>query len=341
MFDLVEAATSRYRRFQEPEHYPQAIRTLARGADLSEEQKKMNEEYKRFGSREFRGVSKATGKIYDFINTVGPENQCNVLITGETGVGKETVAYLIHGKSDRAGERFVPFNCADINPQLVESRLFGHVTGAFTGAEKSRQGAFELADGGTLFLDEVAELSDAVQAGILRVLQERRFYPLGAEEEKEVDVRIVAATNQDLTRLMQEGRFRSDLFYRLNTVQLHVPPLRERPEDIRFIADDMLYRQGRPCLNDEQVNQLQSYTWPGNVRELNTVLERARIFNKTDYSSLITESEQNTAPAGENLDEVIREHCRRIYDRHGQNKTQAAKALDISINTLKKYLTSS
>ncbi len=335
---LFEAASSRYRRFRDSKAYPKAIRTVAGGQALSSEQQSMIEEYLKYGSREFRGGSQATARVWQTIEQVAPEDRCRVLITGETGVGKESVAYLIHAKSPRAGEPFIPFNCADLSPQLAESRLFGHEKGAFTGAHRQRRGAFELAEGGTLFLDEVAELSPNAQAGLLRVLEENRFYRLGGEQEVEVDVRIIAATNRDLLKMMRDGEFRSDLYYRLNTVELHIPPLRERADDIRPIADSILRKQGRPVLNDRQIAQLLAYPWPGNVRELISIIERARIFNQSDYGPLLPASPNEGMPNDQSLATMTALHCQQIYAQCKGNKAQAAKRLGISVNTLKKHL---
>jgi DNA-binding NtrC family response regulator len=204
-----------------------------------------------------------------------------VLLLGETGVGKERIAQLLHAWSPRSRGPFVALNCAAIPSELFESELFGHERGAFTGAVRSRRGLFELAHRGTLFLDEVAEISPAQQAKLLRALQDQRIRPIGADRELPVDVRVVAATNQDLRGAMDSGRFRRDLFFRLGVVELTIPPLRERPEDIRELAcryaRQVATRLGRPApVPDEQaLARLTAHDWPGNIRELINVIERA------------------------------------------------------------------
>jgi two-component system response regulator HydG len=267
---------------------------------------------------------------------LGDEGECRVLITGETGTGKENIARLIHASSWRMDKPFIAFNCAELSPQLLEGKLFGYMKGAFTGAEKTHTGVFESANDGTLFLDEVAELSPVAQAGLLRVLQEGRFMPLGGEKEVEVNVRVLAATNQPLKAMMKAGKFREDLYYRLNAVILHLPPLRERKEDIEAIAWGYWKRRPTP----EQLQVLCSYSWPGNVRELLSILDRARIFKKEDSLSEVMPAEESgtSGTKDESLKSAIRAHVHKIHTRHEQNNTRAAKALGISINTLKKHL---
>jgi formate hydrogenlyase transcriptional activator len=211
--------------------------------------------------------------------------EATVLITGETGVGKELVARALHGRSSRRGRPLVKVNCGAISAGLVESELFGHVKGAFTGALSKRVGRFELADGGTLFLDEVGELPLDTQVKLLRALQEHEFEPVGSSQTQRVDVRIIAATNRDLTQAVSEGRFRSDLFYRLNVVPLHVPPLRERRADIQPLALYFLARHakkaGKPIagIATQTLERLTSYDWPGNVRELENLIERGVVLS--------------------------------------------------------------
>ncbi|MFA6294153.1 MAG: sigma-54 dependent transcriptional regulator, partial [Victivallales bacterium] len=264
------------------------------------------------------------------------------LITGETGTGKETVANLIHGHSPRSAEPFIAFNCADLTPQLLESRLFGHEKGAFTGADKQKKGAFEIANGGTLFLDEVAELPLDAQAGLLRVLQEGRFFRLGGEKEVEVDVRVIAATNRNLPNAVKTGDFREDLFYRLNVINIHIPPLRERPEDIEVIANDIIARHGLKKLSAKQVEDLKAYQWPGNVRELENILERAVVLGIDDFGKIIAEQRKMLSstelPQSDLLEDAVKLHARRIRDKNDGNNTRTAKSLGISLNTLKKYL---
>ena len=349
------ACASRYRRFQDAAALPEAIRRLAAGRALSESDHRIIREHQRFGARELKGASPAVRDLWAQTRLLGREGNCRVLITGETGVGKETVAYLIHGHSPRASESFEVFNCADLSPQLLGSRLFGHEKGAFTGAHGRHAGLFEKANHGTLFLDEVGELPLDVQAGLLRVLEEKRFCRLGGTEEIEVDVRILAATNRDLFRLVRERKFREDLFYRLHVVPLHVPPLRERPEDIPKIVDSALRRRGAPPPSERQIQALQAYDWPGNVRELLNFLERAAVLDCSDWESLLEEHRRRWFEPPEtrgkasaslrphppeclSLAAAVRAHVGHVLAQMGGNKTRASRALGISINTLKAHL---
>lgn len=215
-----------------------------------------------------------------FVRRVAPSDS-SLLILGETGVGKEYLAKAIHRASARGRGPFVPVNCAALSTSLLESELFGHVKGAFTGAAKYRRGYFELAHGGTLFLDEVGELNSALQVKLLRVLQERRVHPVGSEEAVKVDVRLIAATNSDLSREMEEKRFRADLFYRLSVISLRIPPLRARVEDIEIIAGELVgrnptaARRGIEGISARALKAMGDYAWPGNIRELMNVIERA------------------------------------------------------------------
>ena len=302
----------------------------------------MLEEFKKYGHRELKGKSAAIEYLWGISKRAGAEGKCRVLITGETGTGKETVANLIHGHSPRKVEPFIAFNCADLTPHLLESRLFGHEKGAFTGADKRKQGAFEIANGGTLFLDEVAELPLDAQAGLLRVLQEGRFFRLGGETEIEVDVRVIAATNRNLPNAVKAGDFREDLFYRLNVINIHIPPLRERPEDIEVIAGDIMARHGVKKLSAKQVEDLKAYQWPGNVRELENILESGIVLGIDDFGKIIAEHRKMFSapdlPQSDLLDDAVRLHVRRILDKNDGNKSRTAKSLGISLNTLKKYL---
>src|SRR5687768_2801868 len=209
------------------------------------------------------------------------ETKSTVLVTGETGTGKEMVARLIHHRSLQRDMPLIKVNCAAIPETLLESELFGHVRGAFTGATMTKRGKFALADGGTIFLDEIGTLSTAGQAKLLRVLQEREFEPLGAERTQRVDVRVIAATNRDLKQMVQEGRFQEDLYYRLNVIPIELPPLRNRREDIRVLIDHFVekhrQRTGKRIdrVDDEAARALERYDWPGNVRELENTIERS------------------------------------------------------------------
>jgi PAS domain S-box-containing protein len=228
------------------------------------------------------GISPGMIDVFETIKSVSTSDY-PVLITGESGTGKELVSTAIHTESRRNGGPFVPVNCGALPENILESELFGHVRGAFTGAIKEKKGRFELADGGTLFLDEVGELSQAFQVKLLRVLQEKRFERVGGEKTVKVDVRIIAATNQDLRHMVQEGRFREDLYYRLCVVPIILPPLRDRPEDIPFLTEHILDRvreeTGKKLLGVEQkaMDQLIRYPWPGNIRELINALQFASV----------------------------------------------------------------
>ena len=233
------------------------------------------------------GKSERMLRVLDLVAQVAP-SKSNILITGETGTGKELIAKAIHANSPRADKPFVGVNSGSLPPDLLESTLFGHVKGAFTGAVANRRGYFETANHGTIFFDEIGTLTPDMQVKLLRVIQEREFMPVGSTETIRVDVRILAATNADLAKLVEEGRFRQDLYYRLNVINLHLPPLRERKEDIPLLVEHFfqvycrennkfLTTEGRPALRfePEAMHLLMDYNWPGNVRELENAVERA------------------------------------------------------------------
>jgi two-component system nitrogen regulation response regulator NtrX len=246
-------------------------------ARLAEENRRLRDELAR--SCEIVGTSQIMLDLQEQMTVAAPTEGW-VLITGENGTGKELVARQIHIGSKRAGQPFVEVNCAAIPEELIESELFGHEKGAFTGALQTKRGKFELANGGTIFLDEIGDMSLMTQAKILRVLQEHRFERVGGTETMQVDVRVIAATNKGLEREMAEGRFRDDLYYRLNVIPLHVPPLRERREDIPLLVDWFLERfsaaSAVPCktIGAAALDLLGAYPWPGNVRELQNLIER-------------------------------------------------------------------
>ncbi|HXI92311.1 MAG TPA: sigma-54 dependent transcriptional regulator [Blastocatellia bacterium] len=236
---------------------------------------------------EIVGASPLLRGLLTHVSKVAPTDS-TVLITGETGTGKELVARAIHKRSRRSSRAFVSVNCAAIPPSLIASELFGHEKGAFTGAVQRRQGRFELADGGTIFLDEVGELSSEIQAMLLRVLQEREFDRVGGGWPITTNVRVIAATNRDLESAIEHNTFRSDLFYRLNVFPVVVPPLRERREDIPLLVEYFLHRFAKRAgkrinkISKETLNIVESYDWPGNVRELQNVVERAVIVSGSD-----------------------------------------------------------
>jgi two-component system nitrogen regulation response regulator NtrX len=237
------------------------------------------------------GSSEAVKRLTDTISRIGPTD-AKVLITGENGVGKGVVARSIHRQSKRAAARFVEVSCAAIPDDLIESELLGHEKGAFTGAVARRPGKFELADGGTIFLDEIGDMSPKVQAKVLRVIEEGELERVGGTETLKVDVRVIAATNKDLQALIRAGKFREDLFYRLNVVAVDIPPLRERPEDIPTLARYFLevycemYGLKPKTMDEAVVARLQAHPWPGNVRELRNIIERMVITSRGDSLSL-------------------------------------------------------
>jgi two-component system response regulator PilR (NtrC family) len=226
------------------------------------------------------GRSAAMVALFQMVSTVAKTNS-TVLITGESGTGKEMVARALHENSLRREHPFVALNCGAVPETLLESELFGHMKGAFTGADTMKKGLIEVAERGTIFLDEIGEMNATMQVKLLRVLQDRRFRRLGGTEEVQADIRVVAATNQDLSRLVPEGKFREDLYYRINVIEVHLPPLRDRREDIPLLAEHFLPKfaeqMGKPVTSISQEAQelLSAYDWPGNVRELQNVIERA------------------------------------------------------------------
>lgn len=237
------------------------------------------------------GKSPLIKNIYDMIETVA-ESDSTVLITGKSGTGKELVARALHFKSKRKNKAFIPVNCGAISENLIESELFGHKRGAFTGAISEKEGFFKAADGGTLFLDEVSELPLNLQVKFLRVLQEREFTPVGSTSPLYVNIRFIASTNRDLRQEIKNGKFREDLFYRLNVVEIELPTLRDREEDIPMLADHFLTKYRKEMnkhikgIEPEAMRALMSYEWRGEVRELENVIERAVIFAKEDFITL-------------------------------------------------------
>ncbi|MDD5133863.1 MAG: sigma-54 dependent transcriptional regulator [Phycisphaerae bacterium] len=233
------------------------------------------------------GASAAFESILETVNAVAAR-QCSMIIVGETGAGKEMIARRIHSCSDRADKVFVPVDCTTLTGQLFESQLFGHVRGAFTGAVSDTLGFFRAADGGTIFLDEISEIPLDLQAKLLRVLQESTVTPVGSVKAFPINIRVLCATNRNLKQMVDEDKFRADLYYRLNVVTIHVPPLRERPEDVLALAEHFLARQAElynepyKALSDEAKKLLVDYNWPGNVRELANVMERAYVLTDTE-----------------------------------------------------------
>lgn len=311
--------------------------------------KRVIEHYRRYGNRELVGSSAVMKELRSDIVRIAAHPEARVLILGESGTGKETVAAQIHTRSPRRNEPFYAFNCASVNKELLESRFFGHEKGAFTGADKQSLGLFELADGGTLFLDEIGELPLEAQGTLLRVLEGGRFMRLGGHDEIKTDVRLVTATNRNLPRMVREGRFREDLFMRLNVVQIRVPSLREHKEDVREIADTWWFGRFRKHLAEEQIASLMAYDYPGNVRELLNLLERAAVLEESDFARLLVKHREMNAGLNDDdlaegacmtdeLDVVVQRHVRKIFAKYSQNLSRTAAALKISRNTLRKYV---
>jgi two-component system response regulator HydG len=300
------------------------------------------------------GASPSFRRMLTLVEQVA-DSSATILIQGQSGAGKELVARTIHERSGRRIGPFVAVNCAALPETLLESELFGYEKGAFTGAAGRKEGRFELANGGTLFLDEVADLSLVTQPKILRVLQEGEFERLGGTRTLQVDVRIVAATNQDLAEMVKEKRFREDLYYRLNVITVRVPPLRERHEDIRVLAQHYLRvyaaKNGRKLegFSNEALERLESYAWPGNVRELENLIERTVLLvrkDRIDAEDLPEEVAGVKRPprdailelVGSPLDEIERRLLDETLRITGGNKTQAAKLLGIDVRTVARKL---
>jgi DNA-binding NtrC family response regulator len=297
------------------------------------------------------GRSRAIQEVIRQIELVA-QSRSTVLITGETGTGKELVARAIHDRSAQREMPLIKVNCAALPEGLLESELFGHVKGAFTGATTSKKGKFALADGGTIFLDEIGTMTPAVQAKLLRVLQEREFEPLGAERTEKVDLRVIAASNRPLPEYVKQGRFREDLFYRLNVIPLTIPPLRERPEDIpplarHFLIDSNAAFHRKVCGFRPAAEQaLLAYDWPGNVRELKNLIERVVILHAAEW----IEAQDLPLPAGpeapgsegplQTLDDMERRYILRVVELLDGNKSRAAKVLGISRQTLRRKVES-
>jgi two-component system, NtrC family, response regulator HydG len=291
------------------------------------------------------GSSPAMQQIFAIIEQVAP-SKASVLITGESGTGKELVAQAIHEHSPRSRAPFVKLHCAALAETILESELFGHEKGAFTGAMARREGRFKQADGGTLFLDEIGEISPAVQVKLLRFLQERSFERVGGNETLKVDVRIVTATNRDLSAEIAAGQFREDLYYRLNVVNIDVPPLRARPSDLLPLANHFLYRFGKEnnkrieSLADDAIEHLGAYRWPGNVRELENVIERAVVLcdgpllTAKHLPSGVGGSQKNLRIPGSTLEEIERHAILSTLEACGGRTAAAAQMLDISVRKI-------
>ena len=299
------------------------------------------------------GRSRAMQEVIQRAELVS-ETKSTVLITGETGTGKELVARAIHDRSAQRDMPLIKVNCAAIPETLLESELFGHVRGAFTGATTTKKGKFALADGGTIFLDEIGTLNPTLQSKLLRVLQEREIEPLGSERTEKIEVRVIAATNRNLRQMVAEGRFQEDLFYRLNVIPIEIPPLRERREDIPILVEHFVrkhaQRTGRRVekLDEAVLTGLQQYDWPGNVRELENTIERAVVLSPGPVIGAravsvlgATQAQPSGLPSlklRQNIEWVERETIRKALENAGGVKKDAAELMGISQRALSYYL---
>jgi two-component system, NtrC family, response regulator AtoC len=327
-----------------------------RGRQTEQENVQLRQQVdKRYGLEKLTGESKAMHDIFDTIRQVAP-TRATVLISGESGTGKELIAHAIHILSNRNKTRFIAFNCAAFAPQLIESELFGHERGAFTGAVERRVGRFEQAAGGTLFLDEIGEIDSNIQVKLLRALDPGVFERVGGNQSMRADVRLIAATNRDLALLVREGKFREDLYYRLNVVQIRVPPLRERSEDIPLLANAFLKeiceRDGKAFrpLSPDAMETLLRYDWPGNVRELKgaidsgVTLATGNQIAVRDLPLTVRGMSGALAPRDIGNQDLVNIHdnevrlIMRALDESGGNRTEAAKKLGISRRTLHRRL---
>ena len=291
-------------------------------------------------------------RMIDIYKTIGvlAQNRATVLIRGETGTGKEVIARAIHQHSMHADEPFIAVNCTALTDTLLESELFGHVKGAFTGASGSRKGYFELAKKGTIFLDEIGDTSQEFQTKLLRVLQERRFYPVGGEEVRRTEARVIAATHQPIEELIAEGTFREDLYFRLKVVEIPVPPLRARPDDIELIAMAMLGRVRDEThrdvrrISDGALMKLRAYDWPGNVRELENALMRAAIMARGTVIGadhlILGDEEGGGGDADLKLSTAIRRHVKMVLESNDGDHDKAAELLGIDLEELQSHLES-
>lgn len=329
----------------------QTVRNALTHSRLFQENRYLRRELRRQrADAEIIGQSEAIRAVFDLVEKVS-STSANVLIEGESGTGKELVARAIHFQSDRADKPFLAINCGALPESLLESELFGHVKGSFTGAVADKIGYFRSAAGGTLFLDEVGDMPPALQVKLLRALQEREVTPIGSSVPVRFDARIIAATNKRLETEMAEGRFREDLYYRLNVVEIDVPPLRERREDIPVLVEHFISSSARrQGIVEKEVSPaakelFNNYDWPGNVRELEHVIERALILSgdQIDVNDLPVKLTGNTSSAAgddkfKSLDQVEREYILEVLESVSQDKAVAAKILGIDLSTLYRKL---
>jgi DNA-binding NtrC family response regulator len=333
----------------------QSVKNALRQRELFRENRALRRELdRRYSFSEIIGTSESLQRVFRLVEKVAATNT-NILVYGESGTGKELVARAIHHNSPRADRPFVAINCGALPETLLESELFGHTKGAFTGATNARAGLFRSAEGGTVFLDEIGEISQALQVRLLRAVQEHEVTPLGSNTPARFDARIICATNRDLEREVTEGRFREDLFYRLNVIEVHLPPLRERREDIPLLARHFVKRTAREQAQDEKLidpaamTALINYNWPGNVRELQNAIERAFTLSgeRLDADSLPPRVRDAAGPhpavldpdgLRPTLDEVERRYILDTLASVNEDKARAANILGIDLSTLYRKL---
>jgi transcriptional regulator with PAS, ATPase and Fis domain len=295
------------------------------------------------------GTSKAIRDVLELVRKVA-NTQATVLITGGSGTGKELIALALHALSDRKDKVFLPVNCGALPETLLESLLFGHMKGSFTGAFANQEGLFEKARAGTIFLDEIGEVPQHLQVKLLRALEAKEILPIGSTTPRRIDVRVLAATNRNLRDEVDAGRFREDLYYRLNVMEIHIPPLCERPEDIPALIEHFLKRHNPELqrnfqgIEDDALRVLMSLQWKGNVRELDNVIEHTMILAEgeritlKDLPAAIVASSQTSSAFTFNLKDALRrfekQHILRVLEQAGQDRKEAAKLLDISLSSL-------
>jgi DNA-binding NtrC family response regulator len=341
--------------FRTDEILLQVKRALEQRSLQSEVERLRQQVHSRYGFENIIGQSARMREIFELVAHVS-DLAVNVLIVGESGTGKEMIARAIHQNSARAARSFIPINCAAIPETLLESELFGYVRGAFTDARKDRRGLFQAANGGLLFLDEISEIPLSLQAKLLRVIEDKEVRPLGTNQSEKVDARLVSACNRDPELLVQEGRFRQDLYYRLNVIRIDLPPLRERAEDVPILIEhfmrkfsDQIHRK-LDGIEPEALDALTNYHWPGNVRELEHTIERAVLLGKEariglqDFPSSLVARNDNVLPLADavaksyTLKDLEKEYIMRVMETVGGNKTEAAKTLGVDRTTLYRKL---
>ncbi|MEJ2689874.1 MAG: sigma-54 dependent transcriptional regulator [Deltaproteobacteria bacterium] len=331
----------------DPDHLAVLVRNAIERKHLLDETQLLKKSIAQtFSADEIIGASPAIQQLKEQIMAVAVVDS-TVLIKGESGTGKELVARAIHANSQRRYAPLITLNCGALTETILESELFGHEKGAFTGAHQSRKGKFEMADGGTLFLDEIGNISPKIQSEFLRVLEDKKFYRVGGNEEIRADFRVIAATNKDLAGAMAREEFRSDLYYRLNVFVIEIPPLRDRPDDIPLLAEHFLKlycrRMSREIagLSSAAIRLLENYDWPGNVRELENAIERAIVISKTatleprDFPISLQKAEPVADEEGDlSLERAQKEHIRKVLEHTGWNISRSAEELKIDRVTL-------